>query len=64
MASVLLAYTLDVLREKNMKINGNYIAGDMSSQIDVKRFLKSLYSDIETDLANDMATWNLLDSYL
>jgi hypothetical protein len=53
MASVLLCYTLDVIREN--KIEGpNYQAGAMSSDVGIIEFLKSLYPDIllQEDIMN------------
>jgi len=45
MASVLLCYTLDVIRE-NKIVGRNYEAGDMSSSVDIIEFLDSLYPNI------------------
>ena len=53
MASVLLCYTLDVIRED--KIEGpKYEAGVMSASVDIIKFLKSLYPDIllQEDIKN------------
>jgi hypothetical protein len=53
MASVLLCYTLDVIREN--KIEGpKYEAGFMSSSVDIIEFLNSLYPDIllQEDIKN------------